>query len=168
MMKKLSLVIFGAGLLGAAFSPERWLYRQKVEVAGAVTRVTLDPGFYENALVDLRDLRVVRDGVEVPYLWREAQAVREGGEVAVRVVNKETRGGSLSVTLEFVGKRVLHNEVRLEVSRSEFRSEVKIEGSDDGRVWGRGLIFSDTRWIGGRRRSRRQLATRILDGGICG
>ncbi|MCX6605168.1 MAG: DUF3999 family protein, partial [Acidobacteria bacterium] len=134
MMKKLSLVIFGAGLLGAAFAPERWLYRQKVEVAGAVTRVTLDRDVYAGGSLD--GLRVVRDGAEVPYLLRVAQATRVGGELEVRVVNKETRGGSLFVTLEFAGKAVLHNQVNLVVSRAEFRSEVKIEGSDDGRVWG--------------------------------
>ena len=136
MMKKLSLLIFGVGLLGAAFLPERWLYRQKVEVAGAVTRVTLDRDTYAGAAGALGDLRVVRDGVEVPYLLRVAHATRVGGELEVRVVNKETRGGSLFVTLEFLGKAVLHNQVNLVVSRPEFRSQVKIEGSDDGRQWG--------------------------------
>ncbi len=136
MMKKLSLAIFGVGLLGAAFLPERWLYRQKVEVAGAVTRVTLDRDAYAGSAGALGDLRVVRDGVEMPYLLRVAHATRVGGELEVRVVNKETRGGSLFVTLEFLGKAVLHNQVNLVVSRPEFRSQVKIEGSDDGRQWG--------------------------------
>jgi len=136
MIKKLSLAGLAAGLLTAAFAPEGWLYRQKVEVAGPVTRVTLDRELYAGAAGSLEDLRVVRDGVEVPYLLRVAHAVRVGGEVGVRVVNRETRGESLFVTLEFVGKIVLHNQVRLEVSREEFRSQVKIEGSDDGRQWG--------------------------------
>ena len=134
MIKKISCLGLAAGWLWGAFAPEGWLYRQKVEVAGLVTRVTLDGAFYDGGSVD--GLRVVRDGVEVPYLFRVAHATRAGGEVGVRVVNQETRGGSLLATLEFEGKEVLHNQVNLVVSRGEFRSEVKIEGSDDGRVWG--------------------------------
>ncbi len=136
MMKKLNFVVVMAGWLLGAFSPEGWRYRQKVEVAGAVTRVTLDRDVYAGAGRRLEDLRVARDGVEVPYLLRVAHATRVGGELRVRVVNKETRGGSLFVTLEFEGKRVPDNQVNLVVSRPEFRSQVKIEGSDDGRVWG--------------------------------
>jgi hypothetical protein len=134
MMKRISVFALAAGWMWAAFAPEGWLYRQKVEVAGAVTRVTLDRDFYGGGSLDA--LRVVKDGAEVPYLLRVAHATRSGGAVAVRVVNKETRGGSLYVTLEFTGKQVLHNQVNLVVSRPEFRSQVKIEGSDDGRVWG--------------------------------
>lgn len=134
MMKRFSCFGLAAGWLWAAFAPEGWLYRQRVEVAGAVTRVTLDRDFYGGGSVD--GLRVVRDGAEVPYLLRVAQARRTGSELAVRVVNRETRGGSLLVTLEFEGKTVLHNQVNLVVTRPEFRSEVKIEGSDDGRSWG--------------------------------
>ncbi len=134
MMKRISLFAFAAAWMWAAFAPERWLYRQKVEAAGPVTRVTLDRDFYGAGSLDA--LRVVKDGAEVPYLLRVAHATRTGGELEVRVVNKETRGGSLYVTLEFEGKKVLHNQVNLVVSRPEFRSEVKIEGSDDGRVWG--------------------------------
>ncbi len=134
MMKKFSLFVLVAGWLWGAFAPAGWLYRQKVVVAGAVTRVTLDREVYAGGSLD--GLRVVRDGAEVPYLLRVAQAMRVGGELPVRVVNKEMRGGSLFVTLEFAGKAVLHNQVNLVVSRPEFRSQVKIEGSDDGRQWG--------------------------------
>ena len=134
MMIKFNVFVLTAGCLLGAFNPEGWRYRQKVEVSGAVTRVTLDREAYAGG--SLEGLRVVRDGVEVPYLLRVARAARVGGEVAVRVVNKETRGGNLFVTLEIDGRTVFHNQVHLRVSRPEFRSQVKIEGSDDGRVWG--------------------------------
>jgi hypothetical protein len=135
-MKKLSLLLFTAMLLPAAFTPEDWLHRQRITVATPVTRVTLDRGYYTSgAAATFADLRVVRDSAEVPFLLVTAYAKRQTSDVPVRIVNKETRGGTLFVTLEFEARREPHNQVELEVSRADFRSQVTIEASDDGRQW---------------------------------
>ena len=134
-MKKLSLTLLTASLLFAAFTTGQWLHRQRVTVASPVTRVTLDRGYYAGTAPSFADLRVVRDGNEVPFLLVTAHARRQTANVPVRLVNKETRAGTLFVTLEFEKQREPHNQVELDVSRDDFRSPVTIEASDDGRQW---------------------------------
>jgi hypothetical protein len=134
-MKRLSFLVLGA-VLYAAFTPEDWLHRQRITVAIPVTRVTLDRGYYTSgAAANFADLRVVRDGMETPFLLVTAYAKRQSSDVPVRIINKETRGGTLFVTLEFESRREPHNQVDLAVSRDDFRSQVTIEASDDGRQW---------------------------------
>jgi len=135
-MKKLSTFLLTALAATAAFTPEEWQYRQRVTAAGAVTRVTVDRGYYTSGLAaSFADLRVGRDGVETPYLLVAAYGSRRTADVPVRVVNKETRDGKLFVTLEFEARPQPHNLVELAVTRNDFRSQVSIEGSDDGKQW---------------------------------
>lgn len=134
-MKRLSFPLLTATLLFAGFTPEEWLYRQRVTVATPVTRVALDRGYYTGTAASFADVRVVRDGSEAPYLLVTGNAKRQSVNVPVRVVNKESRGGKLFATLEFEKQREPHNEVTLEVSREDFRSLVTIEASDDGVQW---------------------------------
>jgi len=134
-MKKLSLTLITAMLLFAAFTPGQWLHRQRATVASPVTRVTLDRGYYAGTAANFADLRVVRDGSEVPFLLVTAHASRQTVNVPVRLVNKETRAGTLFITLEFEKQREPHNQIELDVSREDFRSQLKLEASDDGRQW---------------------------------
>lgn len=119
----------------AAFVPQRWLYRQRIATAGAVTRLALDRAVYDGAGDSLADLRVVRDGAEVPYLLDAAYAKQQTTEAPVRVVNKETRAGTLYATLELDASPEPHNQLQLAVTRDDFRSQLSIEASDDGRTW---------------------------------
>ena len=122
--------------LVAAFVPERWLHRQRITAATPVTRFTLDRAAYEGAAADLADLRIVRDGLaEVPYLLTVAEASRRSTEAPVRLINKETRAGTLYATLELDQQADPHNELELQVTREDFRSALTIEASDDARVW---------------------------------
>jgi hypothetical protein len=116
---------------------QQWRYRQRITTAPGVpvTRVTVDRAVYDGAAVGLEDLRVMRDGsVEVPYLLTVANASEGTKEFPVRVVNQEWRAGSLAATLELPGREP-HNELRLNVTRLDFRSRVLVEASEDGRGW---------------------------------
>ncbi len=115
-------------------APERWLYRQRITTASPVTRITLDKAVYDGAAFSLADLRVIRDGNEVPYLLTVAGAQRQFGLAPVRIVNKESRAGVLFVTLE-LNTSDPHNQLQLAVTREDFRSQLTIEASDDGRQW---------------------------------
>lgn len=136
---RLSTYILSTLVLPAAFVPAQWRYRQRITTASPVTRVTLDAAVYDGASPGFDDLRVVREGSgEVPYLFTVAGATRQTETFPVRVVNQEWRAGKLSATLEFAGAalgREPHNELRLDVSRVDFRSRVTVEASDNQRQW---------------------------------
>lgn len=121
--------------LWADFDPKVWRQRRRIQAGGGVTRVTLDAAVYAHAAEALADLRVIRDeATEVPYLLSVARSRVETAAVNVRLVNRESRGGALMATLEFDGQQV-HNRLELQTTREDFRSEVRVEASDDGRVW---------------------------------
>ena len=134
LLRRSYLLFLAAPALWPAFAPERWLYRQRITTASPVTRLTLDKAVYDGAAFSLADLRVIRDGNEVPYLLTVAGATRQTGLVAVRIVNKESRAGVLFVTLE-LNTSDPHNQLQLAVRREDFRSQLTIEASDDGRQW---------------------------------
>ena len=134
---KLRLLCAVCGLtadLFADFDPPSWKRRQRITVAEPVTRVRLDAQVYADAAASLADLRVTRDGAEVPYLLSVAQAQMETAVVSARLMNRESRQGTLMATIEFEGRQV-HNRLELEVTREDFRTKVRVEASDDGRVW---------------------------------
>ncbi len=137
-LARLSYSLLLAAALHGALAPECWLCRQRITPSTPITRVTLDRAVYDGAAGSLADLRVVRDGSEVPYLLSIADATRQTDVTTVRVVNKETRAGTLFVTLEFDAgqvKREPHNQLQLAVTRDDSRSQLTIEASDDGRQW---------------------------------
>ena len=136
-LPRLSCALWWAAVLPAAYTPDQWLYRQRITTASPVTRLTLNREVYDGASEGLADLRVIRDGLEVPFLFSVASATRRTIDVPLGIVNKETRAGTLFVTLELAGpqQREPHNELRLAVTRDDFRSQLTLEASDDGRQW---------------------------------
>ena len=134
LLRRSYVLLLAAPALWAAFVPERWLYRQRITTASPVTRLTLDKAVYDGAAFSFADLRVIRDVSEVPYLLSVAGAKRQTGFVPVRIVNKESRRGTLFVSLE-MNTAEPHNQLQLAVTRDDFRSQLTIEASDDGRQW---------------------------------
>lgn len=59
----------GASLLGAPLDPAAWMYRKTVRLErGGVHQLELDAEVLAHALPGLEDLRLLRDGAQVPYL----------------------------------------------------------------------------------------------------
>jgi hypothetical protein len=135
MVRALSLLAFVA-LANAAFTPSNWRYRRPlpVGVAPAVSAVSLDPGVYRAARADLADLRVIRNGREVPYMLERLSARAEDREIPADVLDKSISGGALQITLA-ARSGARHNLVRIATPRTNFRRRVTVETSDDNRRW---------------------------------
>jgi len=126
-----------------------WKYRKRIPLTpgDALSVVKLDRETYTGAAFDLGDLRIVRDGVEVPYL-KEVLQNRES------YVSKLAKPFDLSViegpAVQFTvnAGRTHHNRVRLETEEQNFRQKVRVEASADNRSWATlrsdGAIFDFT------------------------
>ncbi len=128
------LILLAAPGVLAGFVADRWLYRQRITTASPVTRLSLDKAVYDGAAFSLADLRVIRDGSAIPYILAAADATREIGLAPIRIVNRESRRDTLFVTLELSSAEP-HNQLQLAATRQDFRSQLTIEASDDGRQW---------------------------------
>jgi hypothetical protein len=81
-------------------------------------------------------LRIVREGGgEAAYVLREGWAVEPAAGVPLRIVNRESSGGSVSLVAETDGSGAVHNRIELDLDGVEFRTRVRLEASDDGRNW---------------------------------
>jgi hypothetical protein len=132
----LSLFIFVL-LLRADFDVHHWQYRRTIAVTEPrrVSVLTLDPGIYACAQADLADLRLVRDGQEIPYVLERLSGRVEDTELPTRILDRsvDPRSG-LQLTLD-AGRPVTHNRIRISTALTNFRVTVRIETSTDGRAW---------------------------------
>lgn len=132
----LSLLIAGA-MARADFDPARWQFRRSISVgtAAPVASFTVDFGLYQGSRARLSDLRIVRDGAETPYLIRILSGSREEKEWRPALVNKgAVPGTGLQATLD-LGAHPTHNRLRIATREKNFKQRVRIETSDDGRLW---------------------------------
>ncbi len=110
--------------------------------------VKLDRDVYSGARADLADLRVVRDGEEVPFIIETVAEATERAERLAEMFNQSVIPAvGLSVTLR-VNAGLKHNSVRIETAERNFRQSVHIETSEDGKRWAivrdNGAIFDFT------------------------
>jgi hypothetical protein len=132
----LSLLCFGA-LLRAESKPARWQFRREMTVLQAQQNcvVPLDRTVYEDARSDLADLRVVRDGQEIPYVIETLTGSLEQAELRPEILDRSVvPGAGLELTLD-LGRAAKHNRLRIATSLENFRTRVRIETSADGRHW---------------------------------
>ncbi len=127
-----------------------WKYRKRIPLTpgDGLAVVKLDREVYIGAQSDLGDVRVVRNGAEVPFYWQtfdrrvDEQAVAGQKLFDMSVVD----GPAVQFTIE-VGD-VLHNLVRIYTTQHNFRQRVRIEASEDNRHWATlrddGAIFDFT------------------------
>jgi hypothetical protein len=132
----LSLVFF-AGLSRADFDPARWQFLRGLTAVkpDQVCALPLDRTIYAGAQADLADLRVVRDGREIPYVIQPLAGRMEQKELRPEILDRSVVPGSgLQLTLD-LGKPAKHNRLRIATDRKNFRTKVRIETSGDGRRW---------------------------------
>jgi hypothetical protein len=132
----LSLLAFTA-LLRADFNPARWQFRRSLMAGEAqqVSAVTLDRAVYAGAQAGLADLRVIREGAEVPYVIETLTGSAEERELRPGILDRSVvPGAGLQLTLD-VGGAAKHNRLRISTSEVNFRTKVGIETSEDGRRW---------------------------------
>lgn len=134
----------------AALDLAPWRYRRIIsQASGAGTAsVKLDRWVYLHARHSLADIRVVRNGEQVPYvLETSASAVEDREWKASSFDQAVVPGVGVELTLD-LGGHPRHNRVRIATPKENFRQQVRIETSDDARQWAiarrEGYIFDFT------------------------
>jgi hypothetical protein len=130
-------LLAAAVLLPADFDPARWRWRHRLPVAGSpgLYVVGFDPEAYRTARADFADVRIVRDGAEVPYILD----ILSGG-VDVREFRPQildigvVPGAGLQLTLD-LGRSLQHNRVRLSTGETPVRQYIRIETADRPGDW---------------------------------
>jgi hypothetical protein len=137
-MTKLALnALAFAALLRADFDPSRWQFRRSIQLEGtdSIASVKVDAAVYRGSAVRLADLRVIRAGVERPYLLETLRGSFEEKELQPNVINKAAVPATgVEVTLDLGGK-ASHNRLRVTTPDRNFKQRVRIETSDDGKRW---------------------------------
>ncbi len=131
-----------------------WSHQASIHLEGptgnGVVELELTPEVHDMARRDLGDLRVAAEtGDEAPYVLRLAEARATKVTLKTRLYNRTYIEGTQScVTVDF-GSKALKNRVQVRTPGTDFRREVLVEGSDDGRSWqtlrGRALLFRVSR-----------------------
>lgn len=101
-----------------------------------IWRVPLDAQVQNAARRDFADLRVVSDdGTEVACVVRLEAGSEQVTPITPAVYNREfVPGKSSSLVLDF-GGRAMKNSLRVSTPGKNFRREVKVEASEDGKQW---------------------------------
>jgi len=113
-----------------------WKYRKRIPLTqgDGLAVVKLDREVYMGSEFDRDDIRVVRDGGEVPYV-RDTLAVEDDDCVQPeRLLDMSVIDGP---AFQFTVKagRYLHNQIRIRTSERNFRQRVRIEASEDNQHW---------------------------------
>jgi hypothetical protein len=147
---RLALLLSAACLAHADFDPQHWQTRMPITVKEpGISSVRVDPAVYKASRADLRDLRIVHAGIEVPYRVRILAAQRKQIELQPRLLNKTaTPNIGVQATLD-LNDHPAHNRLRIATALHNFKETVRIETSDDARTWAvareDGLIFNISR-----------------------
>jgi hypothetical protein len=105
--------------------------------AGPWTDFILTPAVFTRAQADLGDLRLYRaDGKVIPYALRVRRGKDEERELPARKFNQARNpDGSAEVSLDLGEGAGEHNEVVVVTGGTNFRRPVRLEGSEDGKMW---------------------------------
>jgi len=147
MRKVLLSCLAGCALLSADFNAEAWRYRRPLILSqpSAIAEFVADSALYRNSAASLDDLRILRDGVEVPYAILILASSRQTVERPAAIINKAwVPGVGVQAVLDLKGKSE-HNRLRIATPQHNFKENVTVETSDDARAWDlvlkSGLIF---------------------------
>ena len=142
-MRTLIFVILAVTTLivsvAAQTSLSLWPYYIEVtpENSAAGTHDLLVPlAIFDKSGADLGDLRLFdSSNREVPYAIRIREEIDEVEEFEGSLFNQSQVGGSSEVSVDLGEEPEEHNEVEILTGGSNFRRQVSIEGSDNGRDW---------------------------------
>ncbi len=126
-----------AATLRADFDPAVWRVRRKIVLEGGpgLARIQPDAALYRGSRAQLADLRVVRNGLDVPYRIDTLRGAHELREVQAAILDQAAVPGTgVELTLETQSDS-RHDRVRLATPLKDFRRRVRIETSDDRKQW---------------------------------
>jgi hypothetical protein len=117
-----------------------WAFTAPVEIDGTVLRpmaqFAVTPEILAATKPGLEDLRIAARGSdEIAYIVKTGHDSTGKVPLPVKLYNRTyIAGKESSVTIDF-GTRMLKNQVQIDMSGTDFRRRVRIEGSDDGDNW---------------------------------
>lgn len=123
---RLALLLPAAAVLCAALPVENWKYRRPLSGEAPLGTVTLDAAVFAGARPDLADLRVVREGRELPYVLTVRTASEQERLRRAEVLDRGVTARGLELTLD-LGSSTRHNRVQLVTPQHNFRSNVVVE-----------------------------------------
>jgi len=130
-------LLLTAPLLRADFDPRHWRLRRQItlDAPRAVAAFPIDPLLYRGLTRDQADLRIVRGGVEIPYVITTLSDESSETELHPPILNQGVvPGEGVQVTLE-LDRPVRHNRLRISTPERNFRQRVRVETSDDSQRW---------------------------------
>lgn len=152
----LTLLVGGAFPALAAFTPTEWKYYKEIEANGAATEfmlLDLDAEVFDKSSAGLADIRITKDGVEIPYAMYAEKSDRRYIAVPATLKDLSSSAATVSFILDVSpgasgAQLISHNRVDIRVTGDEFRKNVTVEGSTDRNQWryltSRGQIFRFT------------------------
>jgi hypothetical protein len=133
-------LLWASPLPGVEFESSQWKFRAAVRVheRGRLCVIPFERALYARMRQDLGDLRVIKDGEEIPYVIETLAGSVEQRECRPAILNKSVvRDTGVQVTLD-LGKcddLSRHSRVSFMTAETNFRQKVRIETSDDNRFW---------------------------------
>jgi hypothetical protein len=130
-----ALLTFAGLALAADFSTARFRKPIPLTPGPGLAAVKIDRELYIGAQRGLGDVRVVRDGEEIPYVIAALGAESQTREEAAEILDQSIAPGQgLQLTLH-LSDAPRHNVVRIVTPEQNFRQAVRIETSENGRRW---------------------------------
>lgn len=129
-----------------------------VQQTAAVSAIAIDPAVYRASRAELRDLRIVRAGVEVPYrlqtlaarreqiepaLLNRAAAVRDTVATLTPITTEDSKAQTTSLVADIGFEGLAYDRVSLAIGQRLFSRRVEISTSRNGKAWsfaGRGAL----------------------------
>ena len=148
---RLSFLFAAAFLARGDFNPQDWQTRIPITVKqpGATAAVVAGTAVYKASQAGLKDVRIVRVGVEIPYRLQVLTARQEQIELQPAVLNKTAVPNQGVEAVLALNGHPAHNRLRIATVQRNFKETVRIETSDDGHTWAvarnDGLIFDISR-----------------------
>ena len=139
--RTLKLTLLAAGLLFAeGFESSHWQFVTPVRVAeaGRLCVIPFDRPLYSRMREDLGDLRIRKDGDEVPYVIETMSGSLQERECRPEILNQSVAPGEgLQITLDLAHCKgePRHSRLRIATGQTNFRQKVRVESSDDNRYW---------------------------------
>jgi hypothetical protein len=140
-MRGLSLALLAATLLyGEPFDGTRWKYIAPLRVLepGRLCVMPFDRTLYSHMRQDLGDLRIEKDGIEIPYVIETMAGAVEERECHPGMINKAVipdTGVQFTLDLAKCEDELKHSRLRISTGEANFRQRVRVESSDDNRFW---------------------------------
>ncbi len=133
--------------LGAAFNPKGWHRHQSVAAAAGLAELELSPEIMAHARPDLADVRLVRDGRQVPYVW-DRQPLGRAVKPGISEVTHRTGSRVTLWRLEFTEPGLPLHRLRLGTHQTSFVRPIRwieVVTARDGERWTNVLAAAEWR-----------------------